>query len=256
MKLKLERPIIFFDLETTGLTIGKDHIVELCFIRQDPNGCERAETLRFNPGMHIPKASSDVHGITDEDVKDCPTFAEKAEELARVFEGCDLAGYNSNRFDVPMLAEEFAFAGIDIHIEEKRLIDVQNIFHKMEQRTLVAAYKFYCGRNLEDAHSALADTRATLEVLEAQLDRYSDTLQNNVPFLADFTQMMRGVDLACRFVYAENNVEIVNFGTYKGQPVRDVLRKDPNYKHWMLQGDFTQNTKQTLERLALKYAAK
>ena len=256
MKLKLERPIIFFDLETTGLTIGKDHIVELCFIRQDPNGCERAETLRFNPGMHIPKASSDVHGITDEDVKDCPTFAEKAEELARVFEGCDLAGYNSNRFDVPMLAEEFAFAGIDIHIEEKWLIDVQNIFHKMEQRTLVAAYKFYCGRNLEDAHSALADTRATLEVLEAQLDRYSDTLQNNVPFLADFTQMMRGVDLACRFVYDENNVEIVNFGKYKGQPVRDVLRKDPNYKHWMLQGDFTQNTKQTLERLALKYAAK
>ena len=256
MKLKLERPIIFFDLETTGLTIGKDHIVELCFIRQDPNGCERAETLRFNPGMHIPKVSSDVHGITDEDVKDCPTFAEKAEELARVFEGCDLAGYNSNRFDVPMLAEEFAFAGIDIHIEEKRLIDVQNIFHKMEQRTLVAAYKFYCGRNLEDAHSALADTRATLEVLEAQLDRYSDTLQNNVPFLADFTQMMRGVDLACRFVYDENNVEIVNFGKYKGQPVRDVLRKDPNYKHWMLQGDFTQNTKQTLERLALKYAAK
>ena len=256
MKLKLERPIIFFDLETTGLTIGKDHIVELCYIRLDPNGCERAETMRFNPGMHISKESSDVHGITDEDVKDCPTFAEKAAELARVFEGCDLAGYNSNRFDVPMLAEEFAIAGIDIHIEEKKLVDVQNIFHKMEQRTLVAAYKFYCGRNLEDAHSALADTRATLEVLEAQLDRYSDTLQNNVPFLADFTQMMRGVDLACRFVYDENNVEIVNFGKYKGQPVRDVLRKDPNYKHWMLQGDFTQNTKQTLERLALKYAAK
>ncbi|MBR1499677.1 MAG: 3'-5' exonuclease [Bacteroidaceae bacterium] len=256
MKLKLERPIIFFDLETTGLTIGKDHIVELCYIRLDPNGCERAETMRFNPGVHIPKESSDVHGITDEDVKDCPTFAEKAPELARVFEGCDLAGYNSNRFDVPMLAEEFAIVGIDIHIEEKKLVDVQNIFHKMEQRTLVAAYKFYCGRNLEDAHSALADTRATLEVLEAQLDRYSDTLQNDVPFLADFTQMSRGVDLACRFVYDENNVEIVNFGKYKGQRVRDVLRKDPSYKHWMLQGDFTQNTKQTLERLALKYAGK
>lgn len=256
MKLKLERPIIFFDLETTGLTIGKDHIVELCYIRLDPNGCERAETMRFNPGMHISKESSDVHGITDEDVKDCPTFAEKAAELARVFEGCDLAGYNSNRFDVPMLAEEFAIAGVDIHIEEKKLVDVQNIFHKMEQRTLVAAYKFYCGRNLEDAHSALADTRATLEVLEAQLDRYSDTLQNDVPFLADFTQMSRGVDLACRFVYDDNNVEIVNFGKYKGQPVRSVLRKDPSYKHWILQGDFTQNTKQTLERLALKYAGK
>ena len=256
MKLKLERPIIFFDLETTGLTIGRDRIVELCYIRRDPNGCERAETMRFNPGMHIPKESSDVHGITDEDVKDCPTFAEKAPELARVFEGCDLAGYNSNRFDVPMLAEEFALVGIDIHIEEKQLIDVQNIFHKMEQRTLVAAYRFYCGRNLDDAHSALADTRATMEVLDAQLDRYADTLQPDVPFLADFTRMSRGVDLACRFIYDDKGLEIVNFGKYKGQPVRDVLRKDPSYKYWMLQGDFTQNTKQTLERLALKYAGK
>ena len=256
MRLKLERPIIFFDLETTGLTIGKDRIVELCYIRIEPNGCERAETLRFNPKMPISKESSSVNGITDADVKDCPTFEEKAPELAKVFEGCDLAGYNSNRFDVPMLAEEFALCGIDIHIMEKRLVDVQNIFHKMEQRTLVAAYKFYCGKELENAHSALADTRATLEVLEAQLDRYQDTLQNDVAFLADFTQMSRGVDLACRFVYDENNVEIVNFGKYKGQAVKDVLRKDPNFKFWMLQGDFTQNTKQTLERLALKYAGK
>lgn len=256
MKLKLERPIIFFDLETTGLTIGKDHIVELCYIRLEPNGCERAETLRFNPGIPIPKESSDVHGITDKDVKECPTFAEKAPELAKVFEDCDLAGYNSNRFDVPMLAEEFALCGIDIHIAEKRMVDVQNIFHKMEQRTLVAAYKFYCGKNLENAHSALADTRATLEVLEAQLDRYSDTLKNDVSFLADFTQVMRGVDLACRFIYDEKGVEIVNFGKYKGKAVRDVLRKDPSFKHWMLQGDFTLNTKQTLERLALKYAGK
>ena len=168
MKLKLDRPIIFFDLETTGLTIGKDHIVELCYIRLEPNGNERAETLRFNPGMSIPKEASDVHGIKDKDVKDCPTFAEKAGELAKVFEGCDLAGYNSNKFDVPMLAEEFALCGIDIHINEKKLVDVQNIFHKMEQRTLIAAYKFYCGKNLENAHSALADTRATLEVLEAR----------------------------------------------------------------------------------------
>ena len=256
MKLKLERPIIFFDLETTGLTIGKDHIVELCYIRIEPNGNKRAETLRFNPGMPISKEASDVNGITDKDVKDCPTFAEKAAELASVFEGCDLAGYNSNKFDVPMLAEEFALCGIDIHINEKKLVDVQNIFHKMEQRTLVAAYKFYCGKELENAHSALADTRATLEVLEAQLDRYPDTLKNDVAFLADFTQISRGVDLACRFVYDEKGVEIVNFGKYKGQAVKSVLRKDPNYKHWMLQGDFTQNTKQTLERLALKYAGK
>ena len=256
MKLKLERPIIFFDLETTGLTIGKDHIVELCYIRLEPNGCERAETLRFNPGIPISKESSDVHGITDKDVKDCPSFAEKAPELAKVFEGCDLAGYNSNRFDVPMLAEEFALCGIDIHINEKHMVDVQNIFHKMEQRTLVAAYKFYCGKDLENAHSALADTRATLEVLEAQLDRYPETLKNDVTFLADFTRMFRGVDLVCRFVYDDNNIEVVNFGKYKGQAVRDVLRKDPNFKHWMLQGDFTQDTKQTLERLALKYAGK
>ena len=256
MKLKLERPIIFFDLETTGLTIGKDHIVELCYIRLEPNGCERAETLRFNPGMPIPKEASAVHGITNEDVKDCPTFAQKAEELAKVFEDCDLAGYNSNRFDVPMLAEEFALCGIDIRIHEKKLVDVQNIFHKMEQRTLVAAYKFYCGKDLENAHSALADTRATLEVLEAQLDRYPDTLKNDVSFLADFTQMFRGVDLACRFVYDEKGVEIVNFGKHKGEAVKDVLKKDPNYKAWILQGDFTMNTKQTLERLALKYAGK
>ena len=255
MKLKLDRPIIFFDLETTGLTIGKDHIVELCYIRIEPNGNERAETLRFNPGMPISKEASEVNGITDKDVKDCPTFAEKAQELAKVFEGCDLAGYNSNKFDVPMLAEEFALCGIDIRVHEKKLVDVQNIFHKMEQRTLVAAYKFYCGKNLENAHSALADTRATLEVLEAQLDRYPE-LKNDVSFLADFSQIFRGVDLACRFVYDENNVEIVNFGKYKGQALKDVLRKDPNYKVWMLQGDFTMNTKQTLERLASKYAGK
>ncbi len=255
MKLNLSRPIIIFDLETTGLTIGKDHIVELCYIRIEPNGNERAETLRFNPGMPISKEASEVNGITDKDVKDCPTFAEKAPELAKVFEGCDLAGYNSNRFDVPMLVEEFALCGIDIHVMEKKLVDVQNIFHKMEQRTLVAAYRFYCGKELENAHSALADTRATLEVLEAQLDRYPE-LKNDVPFLADFSQIFRGVDLACRFVYDENNVEIVNFGKYKGMAVKDVLKKDPNFRHWMLQGEFTMNTKQTIERLALKYAGK
>ena len=255
MKLNLSRPIIFFDLETTGLTIGKDRIVELCYIRIEPNGNERAETLRFNPGMPISKEASEVNGITDKDVKDCPTFSEKAPELAKVFEGCDLAGYNSNRFDVPMLVEEFALCGIDIHVMEKKLVDVQNIFHKMEQRTLVAAYRFYCGKELENAHSALADTRATLEVLEAQLDRYPE-LKNDVPFLADFSQIFRGVDLACRFVYDENNVEIVNFGKYKGMAVKDVLKKDPNFRHWMLQGEFTMNTKQTIERLALKYAGK
>ena len=256
MKLNLSKPLVIFDLETTGVSITHDRIVEISYIIVEPNGNEHSETLRINPGIHIPEEASKVHGIYDDDVKDCPTFAEKAEELAKVFEGCDLAGYNSNRFDVPMLAEEFALCGIDIHINDRRLVDVQNIFHKMEQRTLVAAYKFYCGKNLENAHSALADTRATLEVLEAQLDRYADALQNDVAFLADFSQLFRGVDLALRFVYDENNVEIINFGKYKGQAVKDVLRKDPNFKHWVLQGDFTHNTKQTLERLALKYAGK
>lgn len=256
MKLKLDRPIVFFDLETTGLTIGKDRIVELCYIRVEPNGNEKAENIRFNPGMPIPKESSAIHGITDEDVKDCPRFADKAKELAEVFAGCDIAGYNSNRFDVPMLAEEFAWAGIDFCSEKRNMVDVQNIFYKMEQRTLIAAYKFYCGKNLENAHSALADTRATLEVLESQLDRYPETLQNDIPFLAEFTQMTRNVDLAGRFIYDDNNVEVVNFGKYKGQSLREVLRRDPCFKHWMLQGDFTQNTKQTLERLSLKYAGK
>ncbi len=256
MKLKLERPIVFFDLETTGLTIGKDRIVELCYIRVEPNGNEKAENMRFNPGMPIPKASSDIHGITDEDVKNCPTFAQKAQELAAVFDGCDIAGYNSNRFDVPMLAEEFAWAGIDFCAGKHCMVDVQNIFYKMEQRTLSAAYNFYCGKQLEGAHSALADARATLEVLESQLDRYPDVLNNDIPFLAEFSQMTRNVDLAGRFVYDEHDNEIVNFGKYKGQLLREVLRRDPNFKYWMIQGDFTQNTKQTLERLALKYAGK
>ena len=256
MKLKIDRPIIFFDLEATGLTIGKDHIIELCYIRLEPNGCERSEVVRFNPGMPISSESTAIHGITDDDVRDCPRFGERAAELIKVFEGCDLAGYNSNRFDIPMLAEEFAWAGIDFCAEPRKMVDVQNIFYKMEPRTLIAAYRFYCDKDLVNAHSALADTRATLEVLESQLDRYADTLQNDVGFLAEFTQMNRNVDLAGRFVYNEQDEVIINFGKDKGKLLRDVLRWNPGFKSWMLQGDFTQNTKQTLERLALKYAGK
>lgn len=256
MKLNLSRPIIFFDLETTGLTIGKDHIVELCYIRVEPDGSELAETIRFNPGMPIPKASSDIHGITDEDVKDCPRFAEKAAELIEAFKGCDLAGYNSNRFDVPFLAEEFALAGIDLFREPRHLVDVQNIFYKMEPRTLTAAYRFYCDADLENAHSALADTRATYEVLMAQLDRYADAVPNDVKALEEFTRMNNNVDLAGRFVYDEKGMEVVNFGKDKGKLVKDVLRDNPNFAAWIQQGDFTQNTKQTMERLKLKYARK
>ena len=256
MKLKLKRPIIFFDLETTGLDIAHDRIVELCYIRVEPNGNEEARSMRLNPCMHIPEASSSVHGITDEDVKDCPTFADVAQQLAQTFEGCDLAGFNSNRFDLPLLAEEFMRAGISIDLTHAQAIDVQNIYHNMEKRTLAAAYKFYCGRDLENAHSALADTQATYEVLQAQLDRYPNDLKNDVDFLADFSRMNRNIDFAGRFVYDENGRELINFGKYKGKAVKDVLAKDPGYYSWMIQGDFTLNTKQVLTKLRLKYAAR
>lgn len=256
MKLNLKRPIIFFDLETTGLDIARDRIVELCYIRVEPNGNEESRSMRLNPGMHIPEASSSVHGITDEDVKDCPTFADVAQQLARTFEGCDLAGFNSNRFDLPLLAEEFMRAGINIDLSHSLAIDVQNIYHKMEKRTLAAAYKFYCGRDLENAHSALADTEATYEVLQAQLDRYPDELKNDVEFLADFSRMNRNIDFAGRFVYDENGRELVNFGKYKGKTVKEVLARDPGYYSWIMQGDFTLNTKQVLTKLRLKYAAR
>lgn len=256
MKLNLKRPIIFFDLETTGLDIAKDRIVELCYIRVEPNGNEEARSMRINPEMHIPEVASSVHGITDDDVKDCPTFADVAPQLAATFEGCDLAGFNSNRFDLPLLAEEFMKAGVNIDLSHVQAIDVQNIYHKLEKRTLAAAYKFYCGRDLENAHSALADTQATYEVLQAQLDHYPNDLQNDVDFLAEFSRMNRNIDFAGRFVYDENGKELINFGKYKGKAIKDVLSRDPGYYSWIMQGDFTLNTKQVLTKLRLKYAAR
>lgn len=256
MKLNLKRPIIFFDLETTGLDIAKDRIVELCYIRVEPNGNEEARSMRINPEMHIPEVASSVHGITDDDVKDCPTFADVASQLATTFEGCDLAGFNSNRFDLPLLAEEFMKAGVNIDLSHVQAIDVQNIYHKLEKRTLAAAYKFYCGRDLENAHSALADTQATYEVLQAQLDHYPNDLQNDVDFLAEFSRMNRNIDFAGRFVYDESGKELINFGKYKGKAIKDVLSRDPGYYSWIMQGDFTLNTKQVLTKLRLKYAAR
>ncbi|MBR1713014.1 MAG: 3'-5' exonuclease [Alloprevotella sp.] len=252
MKLNLKRPIIFFDIEATGLNVVKDRIVELCFLKIHPNGNEEAQTLRFNPDKHISEEASSVNGITDEDVKDCPLFKEKAEELAGIFRDCDLAGFNSNQYDVPMLVEEFARAGIGFDTQRCKLIDVQNIFHKMEPRTLSAAYKFYCGKDLQNAHTALGDTRATYDVLLAQLERYGDGLQNDVAWLAEFSQRNRNIDLAGRFIYDEQGKPIVNFGKYKGRHVRDVLKSDPGYYGWVMQGDFSQDTKQTLTRLRLK----
>ncbi|MCR4920229.1 MAG: ribonuclease H-like domain-containing protein [Bacteroidaceae bacterium] len=256
MKLKLSKPLVFFDLETTGLDIANDRIIELCYVKVEPNGNEESKVMRLNPEIHISESASRVNGIYDADVKDCPTFREVAPALAETLRGCDLAGFNSNRFDIPMLAEEFLRAGVEVDFTNRRFVDVQNIYHKMERRTLIAAYKYYCGKNLDDAHSALADTQATYEVLQAQLDMYPDTLKNDIDFLADFSTMERNVDLAGRFVYDDHGNEIINFGKYKGKAVRDVLRSDPGYYGWMIQGNFTLNTKQTLTRLRLKYAVR
>lgn len=251
MKLNLKNPLVFFDLETTGVNINNDRIVEICYLKVYPNGNEESKTLRINPEMHIPEQSSAVHGIYDEDVADCPTFKEVAKQIARDIEGCDIAGFNSNRFDVPLLAEEFLRAGVDIDMSRRKFIDVQVIYHKLEQRTLSAAYKFYCDKNLEDAHTAEADTRATYEVLKAQLDRYPEALQNDMAFLSEYSSFTRNVDFAGRIVYDEQGVPTFNFGKYKGKSVEEVLSRDPGYYSWMLQGDFTLNTKQMLTRIKL-----
>ena len=250
MKLNLKNPVVFFDLETTGVNIASDRIVEIAYLKVFPNGNEVSRKLRINPEMLIPKEASDVHGITNEDVKDCPTFKQVAKEIAADFEGADIAGFNSNRFDVPLLAEEFLRADVDLDMTRRKFIDVQVIFHKMEQRTLVAAMKFYCGKELEGAHSADADTRATYEVLMAQLDRYPE-LQNDVTWLSEFSSHTNNVDFAGRIVYNEQGIEIFNFGKYKGIPVREVFQRDPSYYSWMMQGDFTLNTKQVLTKIKL-----
>lgn len=252
MRLKLKNPIIFFDLETTGVDISKDRIVELCYIKVEPNGNEEAKSMRINPEMHIPASSSAIHGIYDADVADCPTFKQIAPALRDTIKGCDFAGFNSNRFDVPVLVEEFLRAGVDIDIRKRKFIDVQNIYHKMEKRTLSAAYQFYCGKDLENAHSALADTQATYEVLQAQLDKYADTLENDVDFLATFSKMNDNVDFAGRMVYDKDRQPVFNFGKYKGRRVTDVLRIDPGYYSWILQGDFALDTKQVLTRIRLE----
>lgn len=251
MELNLRNPLIFFDLETTGVNITKDRIVEISYIKVFPNGQEQEKTIRVNPGMPIPPEATAIHHITDEDVKDKPLFKDIAKDLSHVFEGCDIAGFNSNRFDIPLLMEEFLRAGVNFDISKRKFIDIQTIFHKMEQRTLVAAYKFYCNKDLNDAHSASADTRATYEVLKAQLDRYS-SLENDVDYLSKFSSQNRNVDLAGRIVLNDQNVEVFNFGKYKGLPVEEVLRRDIGYFGWMMQGDFPQNTKNVLTNIKLR----
>ncbi len=252
MELSLKRPIIFFDLETTGVDAAKDRIVEISMIKVLPDGSEEVKTRRLNPEMHIPEAASAIHHIYDEDVADAPTFKSIAKSLQAYIEGCDLAGYNSNKFDIPVLVEEFLRAGIDIDMRKTRFIDVQNIFHKMEQRTLVAAYKFYCQKDLTDAHSAEADARATYEVLQAQLDRYPDDLQNDAAFLSEFSTRTKDVDFAGRIVYDENGVECFNFGKHKGRPVAEVFHAEPSYYAWMMNGDFPAYTKKVLTAIRLR----
>lgn len=251
MELNLKNPIVFFDLETTGTNILKDRIVEISIVKVMPDHSEIKRTYRVNPEMHIPEESSAVHGIFDSDVSDKPTFKMIARTIADMFVGADIAGFNSNKFDVPLLAEEFLRAGVDINLAKHRFVDVQTIFHKMEQRTLVAAYKFYCGKDLTDAHSALADTEATYEVLKAQLDHYPE-LKNDIDFLSSFSTHNKNADLAGRIIYNNEGHEVFNFGKYKGLEVESVFRKEPGYYNWMMQGEFAANTKQVITTIKLR----
>ena len=251
MKLELKNPVVFFDLETTGMNIARDRIVEIAYLKVYPDQREEVKTYRVNPGMHIPAEITAIHGISDDDVKDLPTFNEIAQTLANVLKGCDLAGYNLNKFDLPVLAEEFIRANVDFDLKKCKIIDVQVIFYKMEQRTLSAAYKFYCKKELNNAHSAEIDTRATYDVLQAQLDKYPD-LQNDVDMLSKYSAHARSADFVGRIVYNENDEEIFNFGKYKGQTVVSVLTKDPAYYPWMMNGDFPQYTKNVLTAIRLR----
>ncbi|MDE6452190.1 MAG: ribonuclease H-like domain-containing protein [Odoribacter sp.] len=252
MNLNLANPIVFFDLETTGINIAKDRIVEISVLKIFPNGKEEQRTVRVNPGVHIPEEASKVHGIYDEDVKDCPVFKNIAKELAHYIEGCDLGGYNSNRFDIPLLAEEFLRAEVDFDMSRRKFVDVQTIFHKMEQRTLSAAYHFYCGKSLEDAHTAAADTMATYEVLKAQLDRYGDKLENNIEVLSKFSTQSKNADFAGFIVYDEKGVEVFNFGKNKGVAVEKVLKEQAGYYDWMMKSEFPLYTKKVLTKIKLR----
>lgn len=259
MQLALKNPLLFFDIESTGLNVASDRIVEISIVKVSPGAPGEPnkvdiKTRRINPTIPIPPEAQAIHGISDDDVKDCPTFRQIAKSLAKLMEGCDIAGYNSLKFDIPMLAEEFLRADVDFDFRKRKLVDVQNIFHKKEQRTLKAAYKFYCGENLDNAHSAEADTMATYQVLEAQLDRYAEDeepLQNDVAYLAKYSTQNRFVDYAGRIVLNDKDEPVFNFGKHRGQPVTRVLCDEPSYYNWIMEGDFTRDTKQQLTKIKL-----
>ncbi len=265
MNLKLTRPLAFFDLETTGLNIGVDRIVEIFILKIMPDGTQVSRPLqRLNPEMPISKVSTDIHHITDEMVKDEPTFKMVAHDINNFLENADLAGYNSNRFDIPMLVDEFLRAGVDFDIRNRRFVDVQNIFHLMEQRTLDAAYKFYCGKIHSNSHSAQADTEATYEIFLAQLEKYegveykdksgniSTPVKNDIKALHDFTNINKCADLAGRIIYNDENLEVFNFGKHKGKLVAEVFKMEPSYYDWMMKGDFPLQTKQVITSLRLR----
>ena len=248
MELKLQKPIIFFDLETTGINIAKDRIVEISILKIFPNGNKESKTWLVNPEMEIPKEASDIHGITNEKVVTEPTFNELAPLVSEMIEGCDLAGFNSNRFDIPLLAEEMLRAKVDFSMKNRVSIDVQVIFHKKEERTLSAGYQFYCGKKLDNAHSAEADTNATYEILTAQLAKYDD-LENDVQFLNDYSTHVKRADLAGFILFNDKNEEIFTFGKYKGYKVEKVLRDDKGYFSWIQNADFPLYTKKVLEEI-------
>ncbi len=245
--LQLKKPLAFIDLETTGINLGIDRIVEIAIVKIMADGTKNVKRKLVNPEMPIPKAASDVHGITDEIVKDAPTFKQVAPELKQMLDGCDLAGFNSNRFDIPLLMEEFLRVAIDFDMKNRKLVDVQNIYHKLEPRTLSAAYKFYCNKNLDGAHSAEVDATATYDILQAQTEKYKE-LGNTVDSILKYIGDDQVVDFARRFVM-ENGVEVFNFGKHKGRPVAEVLKAEPQYYDWMMKGDFPQHTKQKLTEI-------
>ena len=264
MKLNLNKPIAFFDIEATGLNVSKDRIVEISVLRINPNDTKEIKTWLLNPDYPISEEATGVHGYNNDELKDKPTFKQKAKEIANFFKGCDLAGYNSLKFDIPMLVEEFLRAGVDFEIKKRRLVDVQNIFMKMEQRTLNAAYKFYVGKNLENAHAAEADTLATYEVLESQLDKYIKTeyidregnvsipVSNDIQKLHEFSMHNKNADLIGQIIYNKEGKEVFNFGKHKGKTVEDIFKNDPSYYSWIMKADFPQYTKNLLTNIKLK----
>ena len=252
MELKLTKPICFFDIEATGTNVAKDRIVELSILKVYPNGNKESRTWLVNPTIPIPKAVVKIHGIDDEKVKDEPTFKELAPVVNEMLKGCDVAGYNSNRYDIPLLAEEMLRADIDFDMKNMLAVDVQTIFFKMEQRTLSAAYKFYCGKDLDGAHSAEADTEATYEVLKSQLDRYQDELKNDVKWLADFSAHRNCADFAGFIVFDKNGREVFSFGKFKGKCVEEILDQEPGYFGWFQNADFPLYTKKVLTGIKLR----